>query len=545
MSEVLLSAGIDIGTSTTQLVFSRLKIENLASAYSVPRMEIVDKEIIYRSDIHMTPLLNNDVIDGIGVRNIIEAEYEKAGIDKQDIDTGAVIITGETANKKNAKEILMQCSDFSGDFVVATAGPDLESIISGKGAGADVFSKENHTSIVHLDIGGGTSNLSVFKNGISKDCGCLDIGGRILKVNDNNEITYISEKLKELIHRHHLEIKEGVRIEKEKISNLIGLLVQILEMSVGMREKNEDYDLMLTNHGLKNAVKTEWISFSGGVAEYIYEAEQNDLDSMNENDFKFGDIGVCLGKAIRKSNLFNTKKVFESNEKIRATVVGAGAHTTKLSGSTVLMQTDVLPVKNIPVIKIEPHEEFTDSDFGLKVQRIFRGNFVTRFETSTDQKTDDSKINKAAIIKAIRDKWKWYDTPDAMKNENTDNGSDTMKNENTDYLAQIHRTLVALAFTGLKSPSFTQIQIYAQAIYESLYDSDKTESGSPVIVITEMDMGKVLGQALRTVFGVQKQIICLDSIALSQGDYIDIGRPTAGGMIVPVVVKTLVFSGKK
>ena len=122
MSEVLLSAGIDIGTSTTQLVFSRLKIENLASAYSVPRMEIVDKEIIYRSDIHMTPLLNNDVIDGIGVRNIIEAEYEKAGIDKQDIDTGAVIITGETANKKNAKEILMQCSDFSGDFVVATAG---------------------------------------------------------------------------------------------------------------------------------------------------------------------------------------------------------------------------------------------------------------------------------------------------------------------------------------------------------------------------------------------------------------------------------------
>ena len=132
MREELLSVGIDIGTSTTQLVFSKLFIENMASSYSVPRIVIVDKEIIYRSEIYFTPLVTPTQIDGTRVRQIIEQEYERAGIRKDSIDTGAVIITGETARKENAKEVLEFLSGFAGDFVVATAGPDLESIIAGK-----------------------------------------------------------------------------------------------------------------------------------------------------------------------------------------------------------------------------------------------------------------------------------------------------------------------------------------------------------------------------------------------------------------------------
>ena len=49
--------------------------------------------------------------------------------------TGAVIITGETARKENANEVLEALSDLAGDFVVATAGPDLESILAARGAG--------------------------------------------------------------------------------------------------------------------------------------------------------------------------------------------------------------------------------------------------------------------------------------------------------------------------------------------------------------------------------------------------------------------------
>ena len=131
MREELLSVGIDIGTSTTQLIFSKIIVENMASSYSVPRIVIVDKEIIYRSEIYFTPLISLRESDGLKVRDIIQKEYKKAGIDPSKIDTGAVIITGETARKENAEEVLTTLSGLAGDFVVATAGPDLESIISG------------------------------------------------------------------------------------------------------------------------------------------------------------------------------------------------------------------------------------------------------------------------------------------------------------------------------------------------------------------------------------------------------------------------------
>ena len=147
MKEDILSVGIDIGTSTTQLVFSNITIENKASIVSVPMISIVDKEVIYRSEIYFTPLLSLTEIDAIGVRKIIEGEYKKAGIRPEDVDTGAVIITGETARKENASEVLKSLSGFAGEFVVATAGPDLEGIIAGKGAGAGEFSKQKGVQI--------------------------------------------------------------------------------------------------------------------------------------------------------------------------------------------------------------------------------------------------------------------------------------------------------------------------------------------------------------------------------------------------------------
>ena len=135
--ETLLSVGIDIGTTTTQLVISRLTLQNTRSAFSVPSFEIAQKEVLFRSDIHFTPLLSDTQIDAQGVRDIVEAEYRASGFEKGDIRTGAVIITGETARKENARQVLDALAGFAGDFVVATAGPALESVLAGKGAGAD------------------------------------------------------------------------------------------------------------------------------------------------------------------------------------------------------------------------------------------------------------------------------------------------------------------------------------------------------------------------------------------------------------------------
>ena len=160
MAEILRSVGLDVGTTTTQLIVSQLRIENRASSFSVPDMQIAQRTVLYQSPIRFTPLLQGDLVDGEGIRRIVEQEYARSGIRREDVDTGAIIITGETSRKENAGAVLAALSDLAGDFVVATAGPDLESVLAAKGAGADIFSAETGKRVLHMDIGGGTSNLA-------------------------------------------------------------------------------------------------------------------------------------------------------------------------------------------------------------------------------------------------------------------------------------------------------------------------------------------------------------------------------------------------
>ncbi|MGA9226739.1 MAG: ethanolamine ammonia-lyase reactivating factor EutA, partial [Mesobacillus sp.] len=129
-NEEIISAGIDIGTSTTKVVISRFSLMNMAGGTHMPRIEIIEKEVLYRSEIHRTPLLDPTTIDIRAVESLVNDEYSRAGIKPQDIKTGAVIITGETATKSNAQEMVHTLSDHAGEFLVATAGPDLEGIIA-------------------------------------------------------------------------------------------------------------------------------------------------------------------------------------------------------------------------------------------------------------------------------------------------------------------------------------------------------------------------------------------------------------------------------
>ena len=129
MSDKILSVGLDIGTATTQLILSELTIENIASVFTIPRVYITDKKVLYKSEIIFTPISDQLLIEVDKIKNFVLNEYAKAGIQKKDIQMGAVIITGETARKENASQVLQALSGYAGDFVVATAGPDLESII--------------------------------------------------------------------------------------------------------------------------------------------------------------------------------------------------------------------------------------------------------------------------------------------------------------------------------------------------------------------------------------------------------------------------------
>ena len=161
MGNSLRSAGLDVGTTSTQLILSRLTVENRASAFAVLELEIARREILYRSPVHFTPLLDESHVDGAALRTLVDREYQAAGITRETVDTGAVIITGESARKENAAAVLDKLSGFAGEFVVSTAGPDLESIIAGKGSGAYQYSMDNGCTAVNLDIGGG-KGFSVF-----------------------------------------------------------------------------------------------------------------------------------------------------------------------------------------------------------------------------------------------------------------------------------------------------------------------------------------------------------------------------------------------
>ena len=270
MTETLKSVGIDIGTSTTQLVVSKLTLENRANPFSVPRIAITDREIIYRSRIHFTPLLSETVIDAPGVREIVAEEYRRAGLRREEVQTGAVIITGETARKENAREVLNALSEFAGDFVVATAGPDLESILAARGAGADEYSKEKHCRVLHFDIGGGTSNLALYENGALRDTDCLNIGGRLVKLTSDGSVTYLSPALAEWTADPGVRL--GERAERRALRPLISAMVDGLERAV------------------PGDVKV--LSFSGGVADCMW--------APPEDWLAYGDIGPLLGPAIRE-----------------------------------------------------------------------------------------------------------------------------------------------------------------------------------------------------------------------------------------------------
>lgn len=365
MSESLLSVGLDVGTTSTQMVVSRLEIENKASGFAVPEMEIAGRQLLYKSPVYFTPLKGESLVDGAGVRQIVEEEYRRAGITPADVDTGAVIITGETSRKENARQVLDALAEYAGDFVVATAGPDLESVLAAKGAGADSHSAQTGKTVLHMDIGGGTSNLALLRDGKITETGCLNVGGRLLKFDEDGVVTYVSSVLDGIC-----DLKIGQRAEETQVEQVASVLVEALEMAAGLRPKAELLDRLTTVEGSgrnrfdETAYNTEdtavphpsafrattfppgeglVISFSGGVADCI---------EKNVPWLEFGDLGPVLGRKIRESRLCRGEYRLGS-ETIRATVIGAGCHSAQLSGSTVFYRNIPFPLKNVPVMKLE------------------------------------------------------------------------------------------------------------------------------------------------------------------------------------------------
>ena len=352
MGKTLLSVGLDVGTTSTQMILSKLTAENRASSFAVPKMEITDREILYRSPVYFTPLVSHNLVDGAALRKLIGKEYQAAGITPADVDTGAVIITGETSRKENAQTVLNELSHFAGDFVVATAGPDLESILAARGAGA--VERSEGKRVLHMDIGGGTSNLCLLEDGKILQTGCLNVGGRLLKLDEQGRITYRSPVLEGLT-----SLREGDVPTAQALSELAQVLTSALEMAAGLRDQTDILCKLMTREtGRPWQIPGDVIpSFSGGVADCI---------AGEHPDGQFGDIGPALGRAIRMSRLC-AGQYFLGTETIRATVIGAGCHSVRLSGSTVFHQHITFPLKNVPAAVADNPETASQVEDALRM----------------------------------------------------------------------------------------------------------------------------------------------------------------------------------
>ena len=343
MAERLLSVGVDVGTTTTQLVVSAIEAENRASGFAVPDMQITRRQVLYRSPVRFTPLIRGELVDGDAIARMVQQEYDAAAIRRENVDTGAIIITGETSRKENAASVLAALSNFAGEFVVATAGPDLESVLAAKGAGAVGWSEQTGLRVLHMDIGGGTSNLALIEDGVITATACLNVGGRLIKLDGEGRVTYRSPVLEGLT-----DIRVGETLTRERAMALARMLAGVLEMAAGLKEKTAAFE-KLTTPGTTPLICQPGavISFSGGVADCI----------AGEKDWRsYGDIGPLLGQAIRESALCRGKYRL-GDETIRATVIGAGCHSAQLSGSTVFFEPGVLPLKNLPVSHVREEKQ--------------------------------------------------------------------------------------------------------------------------------------------------------------------------------------------
>jgi len=347
-SRDLLSVGVDVGTTTTQIVFSRLNLQDVSRAGQIPRINITDRKVIYQRPIVFTPLIDFETIDADKLNEIVRREYSTAGVDPSQVETGAVIITGETAKKKNADEILRALSGLAGEFVVSVAGPNVESLIAGKGAGAADYSQKNYAVVTNVDIGGGSANSATFRTGNLIGAAAMNYGGRILEIEHaSGRVRHIAEPAKHILADIGLNLNVG---DAPSLEDLRRFTDRMADMTVELIEGTSSslaQKIYLTPP-VGASGKGSVLMFSGGIGHYYYNPISiNSVSDATIHD----DVGPLLAESLRKHASLNSYTIVQPSETVRATVLGASTQTVTLSGSTIWAEREILPLKNVPVTR--------------------------------------------------------------------------------------------------------------------------------------------------------------------------------------------------
>src|SRR5438045_6827953 len=184
----VLSVGVDIGSSTSHLVFSRIVLERLDSRYVV-----TERESFYQSDILLTPYSAQDTIDANALGAFIERQYRDAKVDPDEIDAGALILTGVAVRRRNARAIGELFARQAGKMVAVSAGDSLETIMAAHGSGATARSIRERATVMNVDVGGGTSKIAICVDGRVSDPTALDVGRRLICLDSGGRITRLEE----------------------------------------------------------------------------------------------------------------------------------------------------------------------------------------------------------------------------------------------------------------------------------------------------------------------------------------------------------------
>ncbi len=472
----LISVGIDVGTTTTQVVFSHLVVHNTARTGQAPRIHIQARDVLYQSPIYPTPLLSPQEVDAARLSELVHQAYRQAGVSPEQIETGAVIITGEAARAQNADTILQALAHLAGDFVVTVAGPNLEAQIAGRGSGAAAYSARHYTQVVNVDVGGGTANAAVFRIGRHISSSAMAVGGRQIEIEPGSGlIRHIPPPGRTIIQALDLPLREGARAELAPLRRFCDAMADlILDLATGQVSELGRH-LQLTPP-LQDAENTRAFFFSGGVGHYFY----HPIPITTLADVaRHHDVGPLLAQSLRLNPRLQTLNVQQPRHTLRATVLGAASQTVTLSGSTIWAEQDLLPLRNLPVIR--PHLPAHPTPATMA----------------------------QAITHALQ---RWDIRPQEQ--------------------------LPALALDLPTPLDFQSLQTLAQGVVH--YARHTLSPTTPLVLIVEQDYAQVLGQAIKAL-RPQAPLVVIDQVGLGEGDFIDIGEPMLDGRVVPLSVKTLIF----
>ena len=466
----LTSVGVDIGSSTSHLVFSRLELERQNTRYV-----IVKRTVLRESEILLTPYVDDGAtIDAGALGTFIERQYREAGLTRDEIDTGALILTGVAVLRSNARAIGELFAADAGKFVAVSAGDGMEATMAAHGSGAVAESGRSGGVVMNIDVGGGTTKVAICRAGAVLEVTSIDAGARLLAFDGAGVVTRVEDAGRTHAREAGVAAEVGSKLTEDDMAAVAAVMARRIEEVVSLGPISAETKALLRLPPLAYRGKVDTVIFSGGVSEFIYGREREG----------FGDLGPALAAEVKARVARLGAMMMVPVAGIRATVIGASQYTIQVSGSTIFISPlDAVPVRNVPVVTPE-----------------------------VDLTAD--VIDPAAVADGIERGLRRLDLA----------GADSP---------------VALGVHWGGSATFARLDGFCRGVVRAM--QPVLDAGNPLVLVSDGDIGGLVGLHLREELGLTSPLISIDGIELREFDYVDVGELIPSSGAVPVVIKSLVF----